>query len=92
MHKVRCFFSLTIPPVRSQPPPGYSERLASEKKATHLVHSDLLEQAMVRKVGVNRQGDVQAASSLGGWETPYILPTSKAVFAHQTAAFPVLAR
>ena len=29
--------------------PGYSERLASEKKATHLVHSDLLEQAMVRK-------------------------------------------
>ena len=30
-------------------PPGYSERLASEKKTTHLVHSDLLEHTMVRK-------------------------------------------
>ena len=29
--------------------PGYSERLASEKNTTHLVHSDLLEHAMVRK-------------------------------------------
>ena len=29
--------------------PGYSERLASEKKTTHLVHSDLLELTMVRK-------------------------------------------
>ena len=29
--------------------PGYSERLASEKKATHLVQPDLLEHATVRK-------------------------------------------
>ena len=55
--------------------PGYSKRLASEKNTTHLVHSDLLEHATVRKsrCGSTRQGDVQAASSRGGWETPYIL-------------------
>ena len=29
------------------------------------------------KVGVSRQGEVQAASSRGGWETPYILPPTK---------------
>ena len=38
----------TIPPVRCHPP-RYSERLASEKNTTHLVQSDLLEHATVRK-------------------------------------------
>ena len=37
----------TIPPVRCQPP-RYSKRVASEKN-THLVQSDLLEHATVRK-------------------------------------------
>ena len=59
--------------MRSQPPRVLREA-GKREKTTHLVHSDLLELAMVRKVGVSRQGDVQAASSGGGWKTPYILP------------------
>ena len=80
-HATVTYCQHTIPPGL----PDYSERLASEKIQT------CLNTPWSGKVGASQQGDVQAASSRGGWETPYILPTSKAVFAHQIAAFPVFA-
>ena len=60
--------------------PGHSERLASEKTQRTLCIQTCLNMPWSGKVGVSRQGDVQAANSRGGWETPYILPTKQLHF------------
>ena len=74
----------TIPPVRCQPP-RYSKRVASEKNTRTLCSQTCLNMPRSEKVGASRQGDVQAASSREGGETPYL----QAIFAHQKAAFRV---
>ena len=57
--------------------PGYSE-VGKREKTTHLVHQTYMNMSRSGKVGASRQGDVQAASSRGGWEH----------FAHQQGGFP----
>ena len=70
--------------------PGYSERLGSEKNTTHLVYSDLLEHAMVRKSRCESTGRCTGCE-FGGEKRHTSCPPAKRFLPTKTAAFPVLA-
>ena len=67
--------------------PGYSERLASEKNTTHLVQSDLLEHATVRKSQCESTG--RCTGCEGGGKRHTFCPPARRFLPSKAAAFPV---
>ena len=67
--------------------PGIQRGWQARKTQRTLCSQTCLNMPRSEKVGASRQGDVQAASSREGGETPYISPTSQAIFAHQKLHF-----
>ena len=81
-HATVTYYQHTIPPVRKGIQRGWQAR-----KTTHLVHSDLLEHATVRKSWCESTGRCTGCEFTRGWERPYTSPTSKAVLATKLLHF-----